>query len=265
MLTAELEHRPINKAEHNRQLQRLLPNRTRGAIEFKHANISAALIDLGYPYIEGYQPRSNYQQLLLEVITDRLAEDSALRAAAREAVQQPAMTVAQTFDINSVLVPVPSRDRAPASWMERRLPTRSPRAGVNYLEIEARNASLGAAGEALVLKLEHQRLWESGHQRLAERIEHVSRTRGDGLGYDISSFDESGRERLIEVKTTRFGVMTPFFASRNEVAVSEEQASRFHLYRVFRFDHKPPNLFVLSGSLRQSVLLEPVQYQANLP
>ena len=265
MLTAEIERRPINKAEHNRHLQRLLPNRTRGAIEFKHANISAALIDLGYPYIEGYQPRRNYQQLLLEVITDRISADSSLRAAVQASVQQPAMARPQVFDINSIVVPAPARERDRSSWMERRMPVRSPRASVNYLEIEARNASLGAAGEELVLKLEHERLWNSGYQTLANRIEHVSRTRGDGLGYDIVSFEASGREKLIEVKTTRFGAMTPFFASRNEVAVSEEQASNFHLYRVFRFDCQPPNLFVLSGSLRQSVLLDPVQYQANLP
>jgi hypothetical protein len=34
-----------------------------------------------------------------------------------------------------------------------------------------------------------------------------------------SGFEESGEERLIEVKTTRFGPYTPLFLTRNEVDV----------------------------------------------
>ncbi len=41
-------------------------------------------------------------------------------------------------------------------------------------------------------------------------IEHVSRTQGDGPGYDIVLFETDGRERMIEVKTTAFDAMTPF-------------------------------------------------------
>jgi hypothetical protein len=39
---------------------------------------------------------------------------------------------------------------------------------------------------------------------------------GDGAGYDILSFDPSGKERLIEVKTTNGAAKTPFFLTRNE-------------------------------------------------
>lgn len=70
---------------------------------------------------------------------------------------------------------------------------------INYLEREARNSSLGAVGERFALQVEHRRLWEAGHQRLAVRIEHASQSRGDGLGYDIISFEYDGRQRLIEV------------------------------------------------------------------
>ena len=38
--------------------------RTASAIEYKHQNISAALIGLGLPYIDGYKPASNFQALL---------------------------------------------------------------------------------------------------------------------------------------------------------------------------------------------------------
>ena len=128
----------------------------------------------------------------------------------------------------SRFVAPPSRGSPKRSRVNTPPSTQRPRR-VNYLEIEARNASLGAAGEAFVLEVEHQRLWESGAGRLANRIEHVSQTRGDGMGYDVLSFEDSGRERLIEVKTTNFGSMTPFFASAHEVSFSEESAETFFI------------------------------------
>lgn len=161
-----------------------------------------------------------------------------------------------------MLVPAPVRERIDRVYERRSAPV-APRLGINYLEREARNAALGAAGEQFVMDLEHRRLWEAGAKHLAERVEHSARTRGDGLGYDILSFDPDGRERLIEVKTTSFGMMTPFFATDREVTVSAEHAESFHLYRLFRF-RSDPKVFILPGSLRDSVTLDPVQYRASL-
>jgi len=59
MLSAELAGVPYNKAAHRRELAKLLADWSEQAIEFKHANISAGLIGLGFPYISGYKPRSN--------------------------------------------------------------------------------------------------------------------------------------------------------------------------------------------------------------
>lgn len=98
---------------------------------------------------------------------------------------------------------------------------------------------------------------------MADRIEHVSCTQGDGLGYDIASFELDGAKRLLEVKTTNFGAMTPFFASMHKVVVSEEQAAHFHLYWVFKFRDQP-KVFVLSSSLRQNCILDAVQYRVTL-
>lgn len=58
MLITEAAAQPYSKAEHRRALiWKLTPPRTRSAIEFKHQNISAAMINLGLPYIRGYLPR----------------------------------------------------------------------------------------------------------------------------------------------------------------------------------------------------------------
>ena len=64
MLRDELAGLRVNKAEHNERLRRLLRSRSKGSVEFKHANISAVLTLHGYPYIDGYKPRLNFQALL---------------------------------------------------------------------------------------------------------------------------------------------------------------------------------------------------------
>ena len=72
MLTSELAGTPFSKTSHRRALLARLNSRSEQSVEFKHANISAALLDAGLPYINGYKPRSNYQALLAEVVIDRL-------------------------------------------------------------------------------------------------------------------------------------------------------------------------------------------------
>jgi hypothetical protein len=260
MLAMELRGQPFNKAEHNRNLQKLLNSRPKGSIERKHQNISAILIALGYPYVDGYKPLGNYQRLLRDVVEERLNGATSLDQAAAIAVEQPAENPPQISDLLSILVEPPKRDEEkprlndtprPKPLLKRK----------NYLEAEARNRSLGRAGEELVLRFEHERLWRAGKKNLADRIEHVVETKGDGLGYDIQSFEIDGSERLIEVKTTRFGSLTPFFASRNEVNVSDDRQAEYQLYRLFKFSQQP-RLFVLSGSLHQTCVLEPIQFSA---
>ncbi len=261
MLGHELRGERYSKREHNRRLQALLGGRSPGAIEFKHQNISAILIEVGFPYIEGYKPRINYQDRLRVEVVSHLFADAQVVAAATTVVDATVSPVRRISNLSDVLVPAPVIEARPDRIYERAAPLSVPHPGVNYLEREARNASLGDAGEVFVLEVEHQRLWEAGARRLAERIEHVAKTQGDGLGYDIVSFDPDGSERLIEVKTTNFGAMTPFFASAREVSVSAERAEQYRLYRLFRF-RANPKLFVLPGSLRESCALDPIQYRA---
>lgn len=165
-------------------------------------------------------------------------------------------------EAEEVFVPPPVRARDRAAHERRKVAPPPPRK-INYLEREARNGSLGKAGELFALEAEHRRLWKAGHRTLAERIDHVSESIGDGLGYDIRSFDEDGADRLIEVKTTNFGSMTPFFASAKEVAVSADAPDRYHVYRVFKF-REAPRLFSLPGSLRSNCTLDPTGFRASL-
>jgi hypothetical protein len=260
MLALELRSQPFNKAEHNRRLRGLLNSRGHGSIERKHQNISAILIECGYPYIEGYKPLGNYQELLRNVVETRLAGASAVNAIVADVVEQQAVETPSVEDLLGIVVAPPTREEKIYRAKER---PQAPRRPVrrNYLELEARNSALGRAGEELALRFEQERLRSIGERKLAERVQLVSESLGDHLGYDVLSFERDGRERLIEVKTTQFGAWTPFFASRNEVNVSENRAEQYQLYRVFSFSSQP-RLFALPGSLRKTCSLDPYTYSA---
>lgn len=258
MLTLELSSQTYSKTEHRRQLRSKLNDRSEGSVEFKHGNISAVMIDLGFPYLRGYKPRSNYQHQLTEVVASQVQAKLSLDHAALAAVQQPA-AVPKVADFAKVKTDAPRREHRAA--VTTPLTFRAVKR--DYLEREAANRSLGLAGEEFVLQFEHWRLLELGQKRLAEKVQHVSKVQGDGLGYDVLSFEMDGRERLIEVKTTSFGISTPFFVSRGELALSQQAKEQFHLYRLFEF-RKEPRLFDLPGQLDHNCVLDPVTYRASL-
>ncbi|WDS34758.1 DUF3883 domain-containing protein [Pseudoxanthomonas sp.] len=261
MLTLELNGQRYSKAEHARALGQMLEGRSRASIEFKHCNISAVMQELGYPPINGYKARGNYQALLFDVVEAQLSTDNEVQAAAHAAAVRPA--VATTVeDHPDPWVPVP----APAQHLRETPPEYLPRfsaARRDYLAQEAQNRSLGRAGELFVLDHEARRLHAAGKKTLGDRVEHVAATQGDGLGYDVLSFDEDGRERLIEVKTTAFGQLTPFFVSRNELARSQADAPNYRVYRLFDFRQKP-RMFALPGAIADHCLLDAVNYRATL-
>ncbi|MEY2520802.1 MAG: hypothetical protein QOF24_2561 [Verrucomicrobiota bacterium] len=195
------------------------------------------------------------------VVEDWRPRANDLNQTVNSIVEAPVEAIPPIDDLLSIQVAPPVREESPSRIHEETVPKIQP-GRRNYLEIEARNRSLGRAGEDLVLRFEHERLTRIGERTLAGRIQIVSRTLGDHLGYDIVSFEADGRERLIEVKTTRFGAMTPFFASRNEVNVSAKRETQCQLYRLFSF-HSQPRLFALSGSLSDSCRLVPANYSAT--
>lgn len=259
MLAAELAGTPYSKTAHRRALKPLLVDRSEQSIEFKHANISAVLLDAGFPYIRGYKPRSNYQALLAEVVAERLHRRPELFELAAADADRP-MTVPEVDDILAVLTersaPQPGEPR-PTESMPATI-----RLTTNYVEREARNRSLGLAGELFVIEYERARLIRAGQETLAAKIEHTSKVRGDYEGYDILSFEESGAERLIEVKTTKYGSETPFFVTKNEVLKSERCSHSYHVYRLFAFRDNP-RLYTLRGAIQATCRLTAVTFLAH--
>lgn len=260
MLTLQMNGQRFNKRQRAVDLTERLDDRTRASVEFKHCNISAVMTELGYPLVAGYKPLANYQRLLIEVIENQLNTNPSVHEAVQAAVQRPAIPTDIVFDKRVwVDAPTPTHHSDEQKNVLRMFnPVRR-----DYLAQEARNRSLGRAGELYVAELEARRLHEAGAKSLSERVEHVAETQGDGLGFDVLSFDASGKEKLIEVKTTAFDKFTPFYVTRNELARSEKDAMTYHLYRVFAF-RDSPKLFELPGTISRNCHLDIATYLARV-
>jgi hypothetical protein len=262
MMNLELRGLNCNKTEHRHALSGFLNDRSDGSIEHKHQNISAVLNRLGFPSIIGYKPLGNYQQLLYDVVSNRLKYNTNLVNLVREQVNEPAI-IPEIDDILASLVKSPAITTHEVNNLITEVREPPNRYNVDYLAQESQNRSLGTAGEQFVIRFEQARLISADRENLASKIEHIPTTKGDGWGYDILSFETTGQERLIEVKTTAYGPLTPFFVTRDEVDVSKKTDANYHLYRAFDF-RRQPKLFTKQGSLARSFRLDPAQYMAHV-
>jgi hypothetical protein len=253
MLRLELAGQSFVKAQRNAALQGLT-GRSRGSIEFKHQNISAVLLRLGMPCIEGYKSMANLQRALVDGVERRLAASPAVfedpfPAMPAGGLQEPDSLFLEQPPPLSELDPVPQA-------LERIVRRFDPALR------DARNRRLGRDGEERVFVSEQASLRAAGRADLARKVRWVSAEDGDGAGYDIRSFDDAGRERLIEVKTTTGHRTTPFFLSENERAFSAERADAFRLVRLYDFARQP-RAFELLPPLDNAVLLRAATWRAQ--
>lgn len=262
MLEAELLGKPFKKSDHRKVLAPKLQGRSEGSIEFKHQNVSGVLVELGLPYIEGYKPRSNYQGILATEVEgfldnhpgflDRLAAAPTLNPAQVQPVAAP--------NLDQIIEDPPEKTVAATTtskpWLSRKARK------IDFAARDAANRHLARLGEQFVVDLERYRLKAAGRDDLAQRVMWASQDIGDGLGFDILSFDDADdSERMLEVKTTGLGKFFPFYVTGNEVRCSEDIPGQYHLFRVFGFGREP-RLYILHGSLRVMCQLDPVLYRA---
>lgn len=259
MMELELRGEKYNKSHHRRELGAKLNSRTEGSIEFKHQNISAILIELGYPYIAGYKPAFNYQQQLKDVVLIRLSEDRyKLESQVALFINQEPPVISE-FKWSDVLDSAPEKRTITFQTETREFTPRH----YNFAEREISNQNLGKRGEEFVLQFERNRLISFSRDDLAKEVEWTSKVRGDGAGYDIRSFNPGNENELyIEVKTSNCGKYQPFYISENEVEFSKEYAEQYSLYRVFNF-RQAAKIFILPGSVNQNVQLVANTYKAS--
>lgn len=260
MLSLELQGKPYIKAHHNHNLRELLNNRSKASVELKHQNISAILIQMGIPYINGYKPRFNYQQALVPAIEAYIKNNPLLHKLLLADVNIIPENVRVLNLLDILDGPPKLSDRVRDTIIEYKA-NMSP-LGINFLEQEALNQKLGDAGERLIIRYERERLTRLGKTKLADRVEQVSITIGPSAGFDIRSFEENGTDRLIEAKTTKYGKNTPFYITPNEVKFSQSHTDNYYLYRLYSFRNNP-RLFLVNGSIEGWCKLQPSEYIAN--
>jgi|AntAceMinimDraft_5_1070358.scaffolds.fasta_scaffold09620_3 hypothetical protein len=136
------------------------------------------------------------------------------------------------------------------------------RRGIDYTSRNERNQKIGSAAELFVLQHEQEK-WKDSKKK--NKIEHTSIEIGDGVGYDITSIDEKGREVFIEVKATTGSFKTPFYVTKNEMHASIQDSNKYRLYRVYNFNTttQTGDIKIFKGSL-ESICNEPVSYMINL-
>lgn len=250
MLEADLAGRPYVKAFHNEALREKI-QRSRGSVEYKHQNISAVLAELGMDWVRGYKPAMNYQNALFDAIDRYLSTHISLME------QAPPPYRHETTSTSVFVSPpplAPTTDKAPR--LKQLIRKFDP------VERDRLNRALGRAGEEFVLEVERNRLTSAGMSKLARNVRWVSEQEGDGAGYDILSFDNAGRERLIEVKTTNGAATTPFFLSRNEYNTASVRVEDWRIYRVHCFS-KEPRIFEITPPLEKSLILQTESWRAS--
>lgn len=255
MFRKEQNGDPYIKLHKNKKLQGEI-ERTHKAIEYKHRNISAVLQFLGMDWIPGYKPGANYQNALVDGVKRYLEahpdifEEQAIPLEESDSLEQTYLTP------EPAPVLTPSESSEPKALVELAHK-------IDLAARDAHNRELGKLGEKRILFSERAHLISVGRKDLAEQVEWTSEEKGDGAGYDIRSFSESGHERLLEVKTTTSGNRNrPFYLTENECLCSINRPDEFRLVRLYDFKHDP-KVFELTPPLDAVVQLQPIVYRAS--
>jgi len=258
MLELQVANKKFNKTKFYNELVPLLNNRNLKAVESKCQNVSAIMVQYGYPYVVGLKPRWNYQKQLEKVVLSQLIgqsikiDDFLKRNLDISGNLERQIEWDNVFD-SEVPELIPGVKEVRPDYLARK---------IDYSQRENRNRLLGEHGEEFVINFERFRLTQAGREDLVNDVEWSSKKHGDGLGYDIRSFDPVKDEEIfIEVKTTNSGKYQPFYLSKNELSFSKNNADKFSLYRVFQFK-SDPRIFSMRGEVDKYVNLDAETYRA---
>ncbi len=251
MLAADLSGQPYIKSRHSVALMAQI-GRTHRSVEFKHQNISAVLDELGMPWIPGYKPKRNYQNAIFGAIDRYLTKNPDVLEPIPTSPVVPSLP-GEVF----VTPPTLTAVDGPVPEPLRRLVQK-----FDPVERDHCNRALGKAGETFVVDLERHELTRADRADLARKVRWVAAEDGDGAGYDVLSFDLTGREKLLEVKTTNGSARTPFFLTRNERDLSAERPADWRIYRVHLFA-KEPRVFTIAPPLESAVKLRTETWRAS--
>lgn len=132
----------------------------------------------------------------------------------------------------------------------------------DYIKAHKNQMAVGKTGEELILKYEKDKLYSLGRIDLSEKVKIVADD--SSLGYDILSYNKSGQEIHIEVKS-KAGMLKyfDFYISDNEYQKLKDNANHI-IYYVSYLRSPTPFLFKLDGSMINDNNIKPVLYRVTL-
>ena len=218
-LEKTLAGKPVDRSAHDRSV-RFVTGKADMPILWKQGEISAVLSLIGLPILRGQPPRWSYDTPLLEAVEDQLAAKPALLAAA---VRPNALFAAPSA--------VPLIEAAPPRPMPMDAQMVRVIQRFDMSTREAEDRFLRGLGVASVVAHEARRLSDRGRPDLAARVRPARE--GDPDGCDVIAFGQDESPRLIVVKTTLSGDVSPFGLTHAEFALSESHPEAFRIRRVY--------------------------------
>jgi hypothetical protein len=138
---------------------------------------------------------------------------------------------------------------------------------VDFEKENKKNKRLGERGEEIVMNAERDFLKEKDKAVWANRIRQISKE-NVSAGYDILSFEEDGRNKYIEVKSTNNPPLSQanFLITINECEKAKE-LKNYYLYIVFNVKSKNPKIWRLRDPFSfqdKGLTLTPISFRVEI-
>lgn len=141
------------------------------------------------------------------------------------------------------------------------------KADIDYSEQQRISQKIGDRGEELVLRNEIDKLKALGFSNdVLSKVRRVS-LESDDYGYDILSFDKDGRERYLEVKTTKVNRTDfSFIITKNELEHAKRFGKSYSVVIVFDILNKPRIWYMGNPFIEEpsKIKLTPTQYRVDV-
>lgn len=138
---------------------------------------------------------------------------------------------------------------------------------IDFEEENKKHRRLGERGEKIVQNTERDSLRKIGKADLVNRIRQISKN-NTSAGYDILSFEEDGREKYIEVKSTNNSPSgkVNFLITINECEKAKE-LKNYYIYIVFNVKSINPKIWTLKDPLSfqgKGLTLTPISFRVEI-
>lgn len=168
-------------------------------------------------------------------------------------------TTRSLFDSSLEAIPVSSRPKIPpvkpfSSREPKKLSTKSSKGSYSGKRKSPDAKKIGDFGENIVLVYEREKLKNIGRSDLAGKIVHEE-AENNRPGWDISSFDEDGKNIQIEVKSSTSDAINNLTITYNEWEAAKQYKDSYHIYLV--------SGVTKNGASQIEVIKDPVSYYDN--